>query len=185
MDILFLSRTGIDLYHTLLSSETSRHILRFYTPRKLPCGIRVTVASLGSALSLAGELKWYRQRYIRELLFHVSPGIFCTYNLGKEIYYERDATLDPEWGFRKLYGFREGKLRVITVMDAGIPAGEYRSESAGLADTFLEVWCMPEEMEKGLSPDQADEPDISPGEVESQEGSLPAIPDAPDHPGDL
>ncbi|MEN6610249.1 MAG: DUF5804 family protein [Methanoregulaceae archaeon] len=173
MDILFLSRTGVDLYHTLLSSETSRHVLRFYQPRKLPCGIQVTVASLGSALSLAGELKWYRQRYMREMLFHVSPGLYCTHALGKEIYYERDAVLDPEWGFRKLYGFREGRLRVITVMDAGIPTDEYRAESAGIADTFIEVWCMPEEMEKGLSPEQSEDPVPETGPEESGEIGIP------------
>lgn len=154
MDVLFLARRGVDLYHTLLASETSRHILRFYQPRKLPCGILLHVASLGSALSLTGEMKWYRQRYMREMLFHVEEGIYCSHALGKEIYYERDATLDPEWGFRKLYAFREGKLRNIVVMDAGIPAEDYRKEMQGTADRFLEVWCMPEELDKGLNVDQ-------------------------------
>lgn len=57
MKILLIQREGTDLHHTLYASETSRMALRFYHPRKLPCGLSITCASLGSALSLVKELR--------------------------------------------------------------------------------------------------------------------------------
>jgi len=39
MNILLIQREGIDLHHTLFSSETSRMALRFYHPKKWPCGV--------------------------------------------------------------------------------------------------------------------------------------------------
>jgi hypothetical protein len=155
--VLFLQREGTDLYHTLLASETSRLVLRFYQPKRVPCGISVFVASLGSALSLAGELKWYRRRYMREVLFGVAPQVYCTHALAKEVYYERDATLTPSWECRKLYGFMEGKLLSELIMDPGVPLEEYTGQTSGMVDTVIEVWCMPEELEAGsggcVSPD--------------------------------
>jgi hypothetical protein len=106
----------------------------------------VNVASLGSGLSLAGELKWYRRRYMRETLCELASGIYCTHALGKEVYYERDATLEPGWEFRKLYGFREGELLSELIMDPGTSLEEYREQTFGMVDTVIEVWCMPEEL---------------------------------------
>ena len=62
MDILFLERSGVNLYETLFSSETSRNALRFYRPQAAAGGVMVTTASLGSALSLVSELRWYIRR---------------------------------------------------------------------------------------------------------------------------
>jgi hypothetical protein len=165
MNVLFLAKEGVDLYHTLLSSETSRHVLRFYHPKKLACGISVNVASLGSGLSLAGEMKWYRQRYMREMLFSLSPGIYATLALGREVYYEREATLEEEWGFRKMYGFRDGKLLSVMAMDPGVPIGEYKGQTFGMVDTLIEVWCMPDEMEGG--------PGEEPGDAAPETGEAP------------
>ena len=178
MKVLFLAKEGVDLYQTLLSSETSRHVLRFYHPKKLPCGISVNVASLGSALSLAGEMKWYRQRYMREMLFSLSPGSYATLALGREVYYEREATLEGEWGFRKLYGFRDGKLLSIIAMDPGIPLQEYHGHTPGMVDTLIEVWCMPEEMEGGPAEEPA-EADSGPETGGTQEPEN----EPPEHPG--
>ena len=59
MNILLVQREGIDLYHTFFASETSRLALRFYHPKKKPCGVLVTLSTLGSALSLVSEMRWY------------------------------------------------------------------------------------------------------------------------------
>jgi hypothetical protein len=63
MNILLIQRDGVDLHHTLFASETSRMALRFYHPKKKPCGLCITVSTLGSALSLISELRWYLRRY--------------------------------------------------------------------------------------------------------------------------
>ncbi|HET6580969.1 MAG TPA: DUF5804 family protein, partial [Methanoregula sp.] len=76
MNILLIQREGIDLHHTLFASETSRLALRFYLPKKKSCGVYITVSTLGSALSLVSELRWYIRRYVREVLFEVSPNVF-------------------------------------------------------------------------------------------------------------
>ena len=47
MNILLIQREGTDLHHTLFASETSRLALRFYHPKKMPCGVKISVASLG------------------------------------------------------------------------------------------------------------------------------------------
>ena len=113
-------------------------------------------------------MKWYRRRYMREVLFSLSQGIYGTHALGREVYYERDATLETEWGFRKLYGFREGKLLSVIAMDPGVPLAEYRGQTFGMVDTLIEVWCMPEEMEGG-PPDETDEdPAQEPGSGQEQ-----------------
>ena len=78
MNVLLIQPEGVDLYTTLLKSETSRGALRFYQPDRLEYGIRVRTASLGSALALASELRWYVQRYVEEVLFEPEKDIFCT-----------------------------------------------------------------------------------------------------------
>ncbi len=74
MNILLIQRDGVDLHHTLFASETSRLVLRFYHPKKNSCGVYITVSTLGSALSLVSELRWYIRRYVKETLFEVTPG---------------------------------------------------------------------------------------------------------------
>ena len=93
MNILLIQREGIDLHHILFVSETSRLVLRFYHPKRLPCGMMLSVTSLGSALSLASELRWYIRRYMQEVLFEVEKGIFCTRHLAEDVYYERTVIL--------------------------------------------------------------------------------------------
>ncbi|MCP1661949.1 MAG: hypothetical protein D5R99_04605 [Methanocalculus sp. MSAO_Arc1] len=87
MQVIFIPKPGIDLYRTLLLSETSRMILRFYSPRRRDDGcVEVPVATLGSALSLASELRWYIRRYTSVTLFKTRDGIVISKNLAKEIY---------------------------------------------------------------------------------------------------
>jgi hypothetical protein len=148
MNILLIQREGVDLHHTLFASETSRMALRFYHPKKKPCGVYITVSTLGSALSLVSELRWYMRRYVREALFEVSPNVFCTHLLAQDVYYERTSVLGPAWPFRRLYGFRLGKIISTVLMSPGSTPDEYHQEYIG-ADRSIEVWCMEDELEEG------------------------------------
>ena len=148
MNILLIQREGTDLHHTLFSSETSRLALRFYHPKKKPCGVYISCATLSSALSLVAELRWYIRRYVREPLFEREPGIFLTHELAQDAYYERTAVLGPSWKFRKLYGFRDGKLISSVPMAEGSTPGEYHQEYIG-ADHSIEIWCTEDDVEEG------------------------------------
>lgn len=161
MNILFLQRDGIDLHHALFSSETSRLALRFYHPRKMPCGVIVTCATLGSALSLVAELRWYIRRYVREVLFELEQGIFCTHQLAQDVYYERAVVLGANWKFRRLYGFKNGQLISAVVMSPGSVPEEYQQDIIGV-DTTIEVWCREDEVEDVSLDDQ--EPELPPDE---------------------
>ena len=148
MNILLVQREGVDLYHTLFASETSRLVLRFYHPKKKPCGVSITLSTLGSALSLVSELRWYIRRYVREVLFEVSPGVFCTHRLAQDVYYERMSVLETAWPFRRLYGFRKGNLISTVLMSPGSTLDEYLQEYIGV-DRSIEVWGREDEMEEG------------------------------------
>jgi hypothetical protein len=164
MNILLIQREGTDLHHTLFSSETSRMVLRFYHPKKMPCGVYISCASLSSALSLVAELRWYIRRYVREPLFGLEEGIYFTHQLAQDVYYERTAVLGPGWPYRKLYGFRDGKLVSTVPMSPGSSVGEYHQEYIG-ADRTIEIWCTEDDVEEGelvAGPEDAD-PNPSPG----------------------
>ena len=148
MNILLVQREGVDLYHTLFASETSRLVLRFYHPKKKPCGVSVTLSTLGSALSLVSEMRWYIRRYVREVLFEVSTGVFCTLRLAQDVYYDRTSVLEPGWPFRRLYGFRKGHLISTVLMSPGSTLEEYHQEYIGI-DQSIEIWCREDELEEG------------------------------------
>jgi hypothetical protein len=148
VNILLIQREGVDLHHTFFASETSRMALRFYHPRKVSCGVYITVSTLGSALSLVSELRWYIRRYVRDVLFEVSPGVFCTHLLAQDVYYERTSVLGPAWPFRRLCGFCQGKLISTVMMSPGSTIEEYHQEYIGV-DKAIEIWCMEDELEAG------------------------------------
>lgn len=155
MNVLLIQREGVDLHHTLFFSETSRMVLRFYRPKKKACGVLVSCATLSSALSLVSELRWYMRRYGREALFELEGGIYCTHRLAQDVYYERTAVLGPEWPYRRLYGFRQGKLVSTVVMSPGSTIEEYHQEYIGV-DRSIECWCTEEETGELLeNPDDA------------------------------
>jgi hypothetical protein len=162
MNILLIQRDGTDLHHTLFSSETSRMALRFYRPQKKPCGVSLSCATLGSALSLVAELRWYIRRYVREPLFALEPGIYFTHQLAQDVYYERTAVLGPDWKYRKLYSFKDGMIISSIPMSAGSTPGEYHQEYIG-ADRSIEIWCTQDDVEEGeLLADEESVPE-SPG----------------------
>ena len=148
MNILLIQREGVDLHHTFFASETSRLALRFYHPKKQSCGVYISVSTLGSALSLVSELRWYIRRYVRDVLFEVSPGVFCTHLLAQDVYYERTSVLGPTWPFRRLCGFHQGKLISTVLMSPGSTVEEYHQEYIGV-DKTIEIWCMEDELEAG------------------------------------
>jgi len=148
MNILLIQRDGTDLHHTLFSSETSRMALRFYRPQKKPCGVYISCATLGSALSLVAELRWYIRRYVREPLFELEPGIYFTHQLAQDVYYERTAVLGPTWKYRKLYSFKDGRIISSVPMSLGSTAEEYHQDYIG-ADRSIEIWCTQDDVEEG------------------------------------
>jgi len=146
MNTLLIQRDGVDLHHTLFASETSRLALRFYHPKKVSCGVVISVTSLGSALSMVSELRWYIRRYVREVLFELNTGVYCTHTLAQDVYYERAVVLDGAWKYRRLYGFKNGQLISAVVMTPGSTVGEYQQDIIGV-DTAIEVWCREDEVE--------------------------------------
>jgi hypothetical protein len=163
MNILLIQREGVDLHHTLFASETSRMVLRFYHPKKKSCGISITVSTLGSALSLVSEMRWYIRRYVHDVLFEVSKGVFCTHLLAQDVYYERTSVLGPAWPFRRLYGFRQGKHVSTVMMSPGSTLEEYQQEYIGV-DRSIEIWCREDEMEIGELLPLEDTPETPPEE---------------------
>ncbi len=137
MNVLFLQKEGIDLYQVLIVSETSREALRFYHPRQAPGGITITMASLGSALSLVSDLRWYVKRYMRGVLFEVSEGTYCSFTLAKEVYYDRSEILSQPWKYRFRYIIRDN----VVVDTECLSQGERCTIPDSGNEVFLEVWC--------------------------------------------
>ncbi len=156
MKILLIQKDGVDLHHTLFESETSRLALRFYRPKKVSCGVLIHCSTLSSALSLVAELRWYIRRYVREALFGLEPGIFFTHQLAQDVYYERTAVLNPGWEYRKLYGFKNGKVVSSIPMSTGSTIDEYHQEYIGV-DRTIEIWCNQDDVEEGELLESGDE----------------------------
>ncbi|HVP25361.1 MAG TPA: DUF5804 family protein [Methanomicrobiales archaeon] len=194
MKILLIEREGTDLYSTLYDSDTSRAMLRFYHPVRHPAGVEITTASLGSALSLASELRWYIQRYVNEVLFTEEGTVYLTWSLAESVY-ERGATLTQPWAHRLRYRIHGGKVYrsawdLGAFGDASLPAQEGSEPSVpSPRDQILEVWSTAEEHE---NPDRG-EPMEPVGQVEPEgpgapgdrvEERNPQKPEKPEEPGD-
>jgi hypothetical protein len=139
MILLLVQREAIDLYSTLLSSETSRNILKFYRPKRLDYGVSIRCSSLGSALSLASELRWYVRRYVQEAIIEVSDGEFCTLALAEEIYLRQEPH-EGNWTYKKLMGIRDGTVAATACLPQGSTPDDHPPFSAEM-DTVLAVWC--------------------------------------------
>jgi hypothetical protein len=150
MKILLIEREGTDLYTTLYDSDTSRAMLRFYHPVRHPAGVEIATASLGSALSLVSELRWYLQRYVDEVLFTEDGSVYLTWSLADAVY-ERGTTLSRPWPHRLRYRIH-GRQVYRSPWDLDAFGGEPRKEPeenqptpAGPQDQILEVWSTAEE----------------------------------------
>ncbi|WP_298668119.1 DUF5804 family protein [uncultured Methanofollis sp.] len=128
MHLLLIAREGVDLNTTLFASETSREILRFYRPEKRSYGISIRVISLGAALSLAAELRWYLRRYVALTLFEMAPRRFCTLAYAHAIE-EREVDPDTPPTDRRYLVIRDGTVREANAGDEGA----------------VEVWALPGE----------------------------------------
>ncbi|MDO5844040.1 MAG: DUF5804 family protein [Methanocorpusculum sp.] len=98
MLVVCIAKKDVDLYQTLSDSETSRHILRFYHPRKTAWGITIEVSTVSSSLSLLSELRWYIMRYMAEVLIEdVEHDVYLTRELARRVYEERSVVLSAGW----------------------------------------------------------------------------------------
>ena len=153
MNVLFLPKDGVALYRELSNSETSREALRFYRPVETPSGIAISVASLGSALSLVADLRWYVRRYMRGVLFEISPGVYSSYGLAREVYFNRTVTLGDTWEFRLVYRMKNGQV----VREEQVIPGR-KCPLAGMPESpVIEVWCTEDEYHCGISGPASDE----------------------------
>jgi hypothetical protein len=144
MKILLIEREGTDLYSTLYDSDTSRAMLRFYHPVRSPVGVEIMTASLGSALSLVSELRWYIQRYVEEVLLTEDGSVYLTWELA-DCVYERGIILSRPWPHRFRYRIHGGKIYrspwdLGAFGDAPQPEPETGGASPGTGDQILEVW---------------------------------------------
>jgi hypothetical protein len=144
MKILLIEREGTDLYTTLYDSDTSRAMLRFYHPVRHSAGVEITTASLGSALSLVSELRWYIQRYVDEVLLTEDGSVYLTWSLAEAVY-ERGITLSQPWPHRLRYRIHGGKvyrspwdLEAFGAPLLREPGGTQPPSDTG--DRILEVW---------------------------------------------
>jgi len=147
MNILFLPKEGVALYRELLNSETSRDALRFYRPVETPSGVAISFVSLGSALSLVADLRWYVRRYMHGVLFEVSPGVYCSYGLAREVYFDRAVTLGESWEFRLIYRMKDGRV----IREEQVLPGADRSCAGTKESPEIEVWCTEDEFHCGIS----------------------------------
>ena len=165
MKILLIEREGTGLYTTLYDSDTSRAMLRFYHPVRHPAGVEITTASLGSALSLVSELRWYIQRYVDEILITEDGSVYLTRDLA-DCVYERGVTLSQPWPHRFRYRIHGGKI-YRSAWDLGVfgdatPLTTVGSEAQGTGsqDQILEVWGISGEYPEPVrrEPEAQDEP---------------------------
>ena len=144
MKILLIEREGTDLYSTLYDSDTSRAMLRFYHPVRHPVGVEIMTASLGSALSLVSELRWYIQRYVDEVLLTEDGSVYLTWDLA-DCVYERGVTLSQPWPHRFRYRVHGGKIYrsswdLEAFGDVPRPEPGAGETSPDTGDRILEVW---------------------------------------------
>jgi hypothetical protein len=160
MKILLLPRDGVRLYHELLASETSRDALRFYRPVETPSGIEIIAASLGSALTLVADIRWYVKRYMRAVLFEITPGVYCTHRLAYELFYDREISFPVSWDFRFVYRMKDGRV----IREEQVLPGSDRPLSGSTESPEIEVWCTEDEYHGGSSVVAAEDTDEDFGE---------------------
>ena len=143
MKLLLVQKEGTDLYSTLRDSETSRGILRFYHPAKTPWGVCIDISTLGSAMSLVSELKWYLQRYVAVPLLILSNHIICTTGYA-QIIYGREESVHQEWDYEIIFGISGGTVsgRLPVSPDSAINIIQEFSDGK---DTTFRARCSEEE----------------------------------------
>jgi len=143
MRLLLVQKEGTDLYSTLRDSETSRGILRFYHPKKTEWGVCIDISTLGSALSLVSELKWYLQRYVAIPLLILSNNTICTTGYA-QIIYGREESVHHEWEHEIIFGISNGTLANTLSVSPDSAINIIEEFSAG-KDTTFRARCSEEE----------------------------------------
>ncbi|MFA9516005.1 DUF5804 family protein [Halopenitus sp. H-Gu1] len=103
----------VTLAYELLSRETAREALSTYEIEEpFENALAVETVSLGAAVSLCNDLKWYRDRFVAESLVR-DPSIDADEWLSADLAgLVRDGDVPPEETDRrlKIFGVRDGEL---------------------------------------------------------------------------
>lgn len=103
---------------------------------------------------------------MQEVLLEVARDRYCTLELGRERYYDRDFTIDDDWPFRRLYVIRNGNLVSIVNLVAFDDQGS--SLQSGEQVNRLTVLCSEREYNGELSIGRGEE--TEPGEDSNHDG---------------
>ena len=165
MNLLLISRPGVQLYRALRESETAWDAIRFYGPVSLSVGVYIPISTLAGALSLASDLKYFLRKYTADHLFQIRPGVYYTAALIRSKYLNRNNEVSEDWAFRLIYWvenlgqvtrFRFDDWNSEEVLYNQIPCGEseegIQSDARNTEIEFqggylLEVWCTKPEYE--------------------------------------
>jgi len=138
MNLLLIQKEGTDLFSTLLASETSRDILKFYRPERAECGVIIPNSTLGGSLSLLSEIRWYIRRYVATVLFEFSAGIYCSEVFAGEIY-KRNLKFNDARENAGLIGIKDGCISGKLMMETNCKKEDY-PDFCEDCDLVLEVW---------------------------------------------
>ena len=172
MNLIFIQKSGVDLYSILYTSETSRGILKFYRPVRLDYGVLIENMTLGSSLSLISEISWYVKRYMTEVLLELSPDLFCSHAFSTDIY-TRNSKLKETWDYAKIIGIKNGEVLDELWISPHSSIEDYPKFCEAM-DTVLEVWCSESEWKAAENdgliavPDEMKESDAGSEENESE-----------------
>ena len=173
MNLIFIQKSGVDLYSILYTSETSRGILKFYRPVRLDYGVLIENMTLGSSLSLISEISWYVKRYMTEVLLELSPDLFCSHAFSTDIY-TRNSKLKETWDYAKIIGIKNGEVLDELWISPHSSIEDYPKFCEAM-DTVLEVWCSESEWKAAENdgliavPDEMKESDAGSEENESED----------------
>lgn len=173
MNLIFIQKSGVDLYSILYTSETSRGILKFYRPVRLDYGVLIENMTLGSSLSLVSEISWYVKRYMTEVLLELSPDLFCSHAFSTDIY-TRNSKLKETWDYAKIIGIKNGEVLDELWISPHSSIEDYPKFCEAM-DTVLEVWCSESEWKAAENdgliavPDEMKASDAESDENESEE----------------
>ena len=173
MNLIFIQKSGVDLYSILYTSETSRGILKFYRPVRLDYGVLIENMTLGSSLSLISEISWYVKRYMTEVLLELSPDLFCSHAFSTDIY-TRNSKLKETWDYAKIIGIKNGEVLDELWISPHSSIEDYPKFCEAM-DTVLEVWCSESEWKAAENdgliavPDEMKASDAESDENESEE----------------
>lgn len=111
--VCLVGKESVHLQYELLSSETANAALASYDlAEPWENTVAVSTVSLGAAITLLNDLKWYVVRYVDDVLLFddsVSETEWFSERLGREI---RQETVEPEdtGSLLKIFGVEENRL---------------------------------------------------------------------------